>query len=271
MVIQINRVQNISPNRYYDIGYDIDTLHKLWEQGERLDLSYYKKKFNSIYIKDFILEKKKILLLDWTHRKDNAGGVQTQFSYLKRVFPDAELVATKKLFGGKSYEEFLKKVDNYLINRYKENKNLFIIRDAETAGILDISKIPQVTTFGNPYKSIRKLAQKTHGIEIRPLSNWIDKTRENAKTTKKIAVSNYMAENIKRYGIKVDEVIPNCVDTDIFKPLNKKQELRKKYKIPDNKRVAIWVGIAEPELVKNFQMLLNLISCYQDIFWILVT
>jgi len=59
LVIQINRVQDLSPNRFYDIGYDINTLQGLWEKGKKLDLDYYKKEFNSIYIKDFVLEEEK--------------------------------------------------------------------------------------------------------------------------------------------------------------------------------------------------------------------
>jgi len=56
LVIQINRVQDLSPNPFYDTGYDIDALHKLWEDGEKLNLDYYKKDFKDIYIEDFVLE-----------------------------------------------------------------------------------------------------------------------------------------------------------------------------------------------------------------------
>ena len=56
LVIQLNRVQELSPNSFYDIGYDVETLFNLWKKGKKLDLDYYKKEFNSVYIKDFVLE-----------------------------------------------------------------------------------------------------------------------------------------------------------------------------------------------------------------------
>ncbi len=56
LVIQINRVQDLSPNSFYDVGYDVETLFNLWKKGEKLDLDYYRKEFNSVYVKDFMLE-----------------------------------------------------------------------------------------------------------------------------------------------------------------------------------------------------------------------
>ncbi len=56
IALAINRVQNIYPNRFSDTGYDVETLFNLWKQGKKLDLGYYRKKFNSIIIKDFVLE-----------------------------------------------------------------------------------------------------------------------------------------------------------------------------------------------------------------------
>ena len=56
IVIQINRVQDVSPNPFFNIGYDIDDLHDLWLKGERLDLDHYKKDFNCVYSSDFVLE-----------------------------------------------------------------------------------------------------------------------------------------------------------------------------------------------------------------------
>jgi len=216
----------------------------------------------------------KKILLNWTHRKDCAGGAETVYEYLNKVFPNAELVSTKNLFGASSFTDFLKQVDQYIINRYKKDKNILIIRDAEVAGITDISMVPQITIFGNPYESINNLVKETNGVETNLYQgledDWLTKTLKNTKSTLKIATSNFIKNEMQKKGVIIDKIIPNCVDINIFKPLNKKTELRKKYGIP-NKRVGIWVGAPHPELVKNFQMLLNLISCYTDIFWILIT
>ena len=56
LVIQINKVQTLSPNKFYDTGYDVETLFNLWKKGEKLNLDYYGKTFNSTYVKEFMLE-----------------------------------------------------------------------------------------------------------------------------------------------------------------------------------------------------------------------
>jgi len=56
IVIQINRVQEVSPNPFFNVGYDIDDLHELWLNGEKLDLDHYTKDFNCVYASDFVLE-----------------------------------------------------------------------------------------------------------------------------------------------------------------------------------------------------------------------
>jgi len=57
VVLQINRVQTASLNPFFDIGYDIEDLFKLWEQGKKLDLDYYHNmKYDCPYVGSFVLE-----------------------------------------------------------------------------------------------------------------------------------------------------------------------------------------------------------------------
>jgi hypothetical protein len=51
-------------------------------------------------------------------------------------------------------------------------------------------------------------------------------------------VSTHMENSVKRFGVKNTKVIPNGVDTLLFKPRNK-NKLRAKYEIPNNKYVII--------------------------------
>ena len=215
---------------------------------------------------------KKILLCNWTQRKNVPGGTENRYGYLKQIFPDAELISYADLFNkGKTkienLEEAARQMDEYYIKRYEEDKNILIIRDGSVGGILDTSHIPQITIFGNPYFSISKFFDfgREYWDELVNL-------QKKAKNTKKIAISNFMKEDMEKIGLSPDEIIPNPVDIDFFKPLmNKKKELREKYKIPRTKKVGIWVGATDNQ-VKNIGMLLEVMKVFnEEIFWILVT
>jgi len=210
--------------------------------------------------------KQKILLCNWTHRNNCSGGTENRYAYLKQVFPDAELISYADLFNKgnskiKNYKEAIKKIDEYYLKRYEEDKNILIIRDAEFGGVLDISEIPQILIFGNPYKSLRKL----FGINY---SKYLLRPRISEKT-KKIAVSNFMKQDT---SVVFENIIPNPVDIDFFKPLwNKKEELRAKYKIPRDKKVGMWVGSTDIP-IKNIMVIKKLINIFgEEIFWILVS
>lgn len=209
---------------------------------------------------------KKILLANWTHRKNTPGGTENRYSYLKQIFPDAELISYVDLFNKgelliKNHEKAAIRMDQYYIKRYKEDKNILIIRDAEVGGILNISHIPQITIFGNPYKSIRNLFRIDYSQVL----------TEPKNIGTKVAVSNFMKEDMKLSNLFPNEIIPNPVDINFFKPLKNKKELRKKYKIPKDKKVGVWVGATDIP-IKNIAMMVQLIEIFrEEIFWILVT
>jgi len=79
----------------------------------------------------------------------------------------------------------------------------------------------------------------------------------------RVANSNYSAHSYNDCGDFV--VIPIGTNPEIFKPM---QEMRKKYGIPQDKIVYIWVGSHHP--VKGWNTIKNLIQEYKEIFWILV-
>jgi len=210
--------------------------------------------------------KRKILLVNWTHKTNIKGGSENRYSYLKQIFPEAELISYSDLFNkGKllieNYEEAAIKLDEYYKKRYEEDKNILIIRDAEVGGILDTSHIPQITIFGNPYNSIKNLFGINYSkILIEPKNVGIE-----------IAVSNFMKQDMKLSNLIPSEIIPNPVDIDFFKPLENKQKFREKYGIPKDKKVGMWVGSTD-NLIKNIQFMMQLIKIFgEEIFWILVT
>lgn len=64
------------------------------------------------------------------------------------------------------------------------------------------------------------------------------------------------------------EVIPIGVDTDVFRPLNDKQGIRKKYNLPLDKKIGIWIGTCHP--MKGYGEFLKYASDHPDIHWIVV-
>jgi len=205
---------------------------------------------------------KKILLANWTHRHNIVGGTESRYGYLKQVFPDAEMISYEDLFG-QEQPRVVNKMDEYYLKRYKEDKNILIIRDAEVGGALDISKIPQIAIFGNPYRSLYDL------FKLKYYNEWFLKPK-NLEKVKKVAVSNFMKQDMFSINLTPDEIIPNPIDIDFFKPLDK-EKLRKKYEIPKNKKVGMWVGSTGTQ-IKNFVMMSQMINIFKDeICWILVT
>ena len=210
---------------------------------------------------------KKILLANWTHRKNTPGGTENRYIYLKQVFPHAELISYADLFNKgelsiKNYNKAAKQMDEYYIKRYEEDKDILIIRDAEVGGILDTSHIPQIIIFGNPYRSLKNLFN----------INYSKILLEPKDIGTKVAVSTFMKEDMNLSHLVPDTIIPNPVDIDFFKPLwTRKEDLRAKYKIPRDKRIGMWVGATDIP-IKNIAMISQLINIFgEEIFWILVT
>jgi glycosyltransferase involved in cell wall biosynthesis len=95
----------------------------------------------------------------------------------------------------------------------------------------------------------------------------IAKVNQTAKySTYRTVATEMTVADYDQFG-KV-EVIPIGVNTDLFKPLNKKRELRDKYNLPSNKKIGIWIGTNHP--MKGYCELLKYASMNPDICWIVV-
>ena len=75
------------------------------------------------------------------------------------------------------------------------------------------------------------------------------------------SVSDY-----SKYGTV--DVIPIGVDTELFCPMNSKNALRRRYNIPCDKKVGVWVGTCHP--MKGYSALLQYAATNPDIFWIVI-
>lgn len=196
----------------------------------------------------------KILLVNYNHNV--VGGCETMYKYLHRAFPNSELISCLKMFKGESLKEISKQLDEYIIER-NEKEDILVIKEAELGGVLDTSSVAQINIFQNPFRQLSNRFNLGYDPWV------IDKSHKFFG--KNVTVSNYMKNELKMNNVNV---IPNCVDMAVFKPIEK-SNLRIKYNIPEGQRVGVWVGFPSP--VKNFQMLLNLIEYFPDIFWILIS
>jgi len=95
----------------------------------------------------------------------------------------------------------------------------------------------------------------------------IEKIELCATTCKyKTTPSHLMLPYYEKYG-KVD-LIPIGVDTDLFRPMENKELLKRKYNIPTNKKIGFWAGTTHR--MKGFQNLLVWAQQHPDIYWIIV-
>lgn len=95
----------------------------------------------------------------------------------------------------------------------------------------------------------------------------IDKVKECARySTYRTVATDSTTHFYEEFG-SVD-IIPIGVDTDLFKPLQNKENLRKKYNIPIEKKVGIWVGTNHP--MKGYSDLIQYAKNHPDIYWIVV-
>lgn len=74
--------------------------------------------------------------------------------------------------------------------------------------------------------------------------------------TYRTVATNETVKNYRQFGHV--EVIPIGVNTDLYKPLNNKLELRKKYNLPAEKKIAIWIGTRHP--MKGFSKVLEYLA-----------
>lgn len=91
---------------------------------------------------------------------------------------------------------------------------------------------------------------------------------ENAArySTYRTVATEETAKNYKKYGQV--KVIPIAVNTDLYRPLKNKKELRKKYNLPLDKKIGIWIGTYHP--MKGVSKFLEYASQHPDIEWITI-
>lgn len=85
-------------------------------------------------------------------------------------------------------------------------------------------------------------------------------------STYRTVATNFSVADYSGFG-SVD-IIPIGVDTNLFRPLQNKKELRKRYGLPINKKIGIWIGTLHP--MKGFSELLKYAEQNSEIYWVVV-
>jgi len=157
------------------------------------------------------------------------------------------------------------------LKRYEELFDLELI--IKNAGIWNesILKTPQIVVFQDPFYSIQKFFMDI-GVffgKSEHYGAYIELQRRTAKqAVKTVAVSNFMKRDMERNDIKCDIVIPEGVDTEMFKPSDDKDRLKRMHKIPTDKKI----GIAVTKFIhqKGWTILSELVNKFPDIHWIII-
>ncbi|RLF35704.1 MAG: hypothetical protein DRM99_04130 [Thermoplasmata archaeon] len=225
----------------------------------------------------------KILFINW-HDLNVAGGCESIFNNLLRIFPNSKYVSVNKamlslgvVFTEKPPKRFFV-IDNscficdYIKLLYDAGfKYDAIVSNDCCLSFLDKDiEVPIITLSQNNYKWI---AEKLHKMDLYDYAQFNEfgrlytllQKRQFDKSSTIVAVSNYVKKYISEFGDYRVKVIEHGVDTEIFNEKNKR-DLREKYNIK-GKKVGIWVGKFHP-LKWNFMP--EIIKATKDITWILV-
>lgn len=155
-----------------------------------------------------------------------------------------------------------------LENKLDELNPLLIIQNANLGRIT--TKYKTISFLQDPLIEIRKYFHPLH-LRVRArirgritISNKIEQQMNSLRESIRVTNSNYMANMYKKAG--TFKVIPMGVDHELFRPMDK-QYVRRKYGIPNDRRVNIFVGSQHP--VKGFDKIQRMIQDGST-FWVLV-
>jgi len=220
---------------------------------------------------------KKVLLANWNTSSEFTGGQESFFLILDKYlnarqisFTSASKVLNDKPKLNGFAAVFRGRIIDYYLREYEKWFPLdVIVKNSGIGGYLEL-KTPVVTIFQDPYDTISRVLY-FYGYFLPHMEHYnacIDLQRRTGKqSVYNIAVSDFMQEYCKKIGVKCHKVINEGVDMQYFKPLDKKQALRKKWGVPLDKKVGLSVIKFHP--AKGWHILVELIKAFPEIFWVI--
>jgi glycosyltransferase involved in cell wall biosynthesis len=226
----------------------------------------------------------RFLLANWTSIDETKGGCESVFDDLRKLITgmghEAKAVSfdKAKVVMGLGMERkdmnFFEAEASHVIDRYcHQYLKLYPgTRIISNAGVTNFwYKNPNTTNiFNDPYRTIVDRLLRL-GVYGSPTYNKIGNIcvlmqKEGGKGARNIAVSDFMADEMERIGVRPDRTIAHGVDTERFKPMDK-EKLRKKYGVPDGVPVVVWSKDFHP--VAGFSIISHLVNKFQDVHWVL--
>jgi glycosyltransferase involved in cell wall biosynthesis len=226
----------------------------------------------------------KFLLVNWTQIDELKGGCETIFSELSKIITEmghetkmVSFNSAKRVLGiglEKSSMGFFEAEASHIIDRYcshyvKLFPETIIISNA---GITNFwYKNPNtINIFNDPYRATINKLVRLGFYGATTLNKFgmicVKMQEKSAEGAKNIAISEFMANEMRKIGIEPYRIIPHGIDLELFKPMDK-EELREKYNVPKDMTVAVWSKSFEP--TSGFHIISNLVKKFKDIFWVL--
>ncbi len=216
---------------------------------------------------------KKIIIANWRKKEEGLGGQESFYDILSKILET-------KIISYQSVDKVLKyfsQTDSfmrgYTIGHYlKWYEDLFdldlIIKNSGIGGLIEL-KTPQIVIFQDPYYSIlAKMVNKGVFSGCEFYLGQIDMQRRTAEQGTTVAVSNFMKRDMELNDIKCDRVIEEGIDTEIFRPVTDKEEIKKSHNLPLDKKIGITVTKFLHQ--KGWDILAELINKFPDIHWIVI-
>ena len=219
---------------------------------------------------------KKVLIANWNTSLEWFGGQETLQMHLAKALNAKQVSftsAAKATGFTQQLSAFAAVYRGRVIDQYlKEYEKVFpldvIVKNSAVGGYFDL-KTPIVTVFQDPYDTISRIMYY-YGYFLPHMEHYnacVDLQRRTAeKSACNVAVSEFMQKYMKTIGVKCHKVINEGVDMQKFKPSGEKEALRRKYGIPNDKKVGLSVIKFHP--AKGWHILAELIKEFKDVFWI---
>ena len=212
----------------------------------------------------------KTWILTSNHPRSTLGGAEIFWQQLSQ-----NLRLNSQFFTGDSGPEFIRILQCYrkIFNRLSHERPSLVFSSGANGCFWPISSIPRINIYHGTYEGWRRalsipLKTTLHLSVLKKLEQ-----RAGYGGTK-VAVSKRVAYELnKYYGFPLGEiiVIENGVDTWRFKPTStmKKMVLRKKYGLPTNKKIVLFVGPLTYS--KGLDVLQLILKRLPDLFLIALT
>lgn len=142
-----------------------------------------------------------------------------------------------------------------------QNANLGKLTDCKTISFLQDPLIEMKQLF-EPF--MLRMRLKIRGRQS--YNSRLQLQLESLSHSIKVTNSNFMANMYRKYG--GFKVVPMGVDHELFKPMEDKKGLRRKYRLPIDKTIKIFVGSTHE--IKGFEQIKKMMSDDATSFWILV-